>query len=51
MDDNGFKIFFAIILIVGLIASVFGIKQYVECKDRGGAFIQGVVWYECVEAK
>jgi hypothetical protein len=51
MSDKSFVILFVISLIIGLIAGAFGVKQYVDCKNRGGAFIEGAVWYECVEAK
>lgn len=37
---------FILIMVVGF----FAFKSYSDCKEKGGAWVDGVVWYECVES-
>jgi len=43
----------AAIAAILLVAAVLGtlLMQCAECKDRGGVFVRGAIWYECVEAR
>ena len=39
----------AILLVVAVLGTL--LMQCAECKDRGGVFVRGAIWYECVEAR
>lgn len=42
------KILIALAVVVGLIALLVMAKGYDDCRQRGGAYVETVVWYECV---
>ncbi len=41
---------FVAIAAVAVVVIAFSVRDYVRCRDGGGAFVRGFVWYECVAA-
>lgn len=42
------KALMAIVVVLGVIALLVMAKGYDDCRQRGGAYVETVVWYECV---
>jgi hypothetical protein len=42
------KILISLAVVVGLISLLVMAKGYDDCRQRGGAYVKGAIWYECV---
>jgi hypothetical protein len=42
-------LFMFAVAALGAVVFVVGIVDCLDCSARGGAYVKGAVWYECVE--
>lgn len=49
--DRDFTVFFVIAGVIAILLSALFIGSYVECKEKGGAYVEAAIWYECIPAK
>lgn len=40
-----------LLVLVGVVAWTLIVWQRGECMERGGTFVRGVLWFECVGTK
>ena len=45
------KLLFILGAIAALVATFVFVQGYTDCKARGGSYVQGAVWYECVASQ
>lgn len=48
MSEGAFGFVFVLFVIVGVIITLLLIGQKADCDKRGGAYVKGLYWYECV---